>query len=89
MPEELPEGSPLLKRISDAMFRAKVCELEGKPEAKELEARAFGLMREGLTGTMDYRQQPKLSVYADQIVWGRSPVRIDIAGDGRIPHPTA
>ena len=80
LPEELPEGSPLLKRISDAMFRAKVCELEGKPEAKELEARAFGLMREGLTGTMDYRQQPKLSVYADQIVWGRSPVRIDIAG---------
>lgn len=43
-------------------------------------------MREGLTGTMDYRQQPKLSVYADQIVWGRSPVRIDIAGmDG---YPT-
>lgn len=80
MPEKLLEGSPLLKRISDAMFRAKVCELEGKPEAKELEARAFGLMREGLTGTMDYRQQPKLSVYADQIVWGRSPVRIDIAG---------
>lgn len=68
------------------MFRAKVRELEGNPEAKELEARAFGLMRQGLTSTMDYRQQPKLSVYADQIVWGRSPVRIDIAGDGRIPH---
>lgn len=89
LPEELPEGTSLLKRISDAMFRAKVRELEGNPEAKELEARAFGLMRQGLTSTMDYRQQPKLSVYADQIVWGRSPVRIDIAGDGRIPHPTA
>ena len=46
LPEELPENSPLLKRINDAMFRAKVYELEGKPEAKELEARAFGLMRE-------------------------------------------
>lgn len=80
LPEELPEGTSLLKRISDAMFRAKVRELEGNPEAKELEARAFGLMRQGLTSTMDYRQQPKLSVYADQIVWGRSPVRIDIAG---------
>ena len=80
LPGELPEGSPLLKRISDAMFRAKVLELEGKPEAKALEDRAFGLMRQGLTGTMDHRQQPKLSVYADQIVWSRSPVRIDIAG---------
>ena len=80
LPKELPQESPLLKRISDAMFRARVLELEGKPEAKALEDRAFGLMRQGLTGTMDYRQQPKLSVYADQIVWGRSPVRIDIAG---------
>lgn len=80
LPKELPQESPLLKRISDAMFRARVLELEGKPEAKALEDRAFGLMRQGLTGTMDYRQQPKLSVYADQIVWSRSPVRIDIAG---------
>lgn len=80
LPKELPQESPLLKRISDAVFRARVLELEGKPEAKAMEERAFGLMRQGLTGTMDYRQQPKLSVYADQIVWGRSPVRIDIAG---------
>ena len=80
LPKELPQESPLLKRISDAMFRARVLELEEKPEAKAMEERAFGLMRQGLTGTMDYRQQPKLSVYADQIVWGRSPVRIDIAG---------
>ncbi|MBR7048644.1 MAG: bifunctional fucokinase/L-fucose-1-P-guanylyltransferase, partial [Prevotella sp.] len=26
------------------------------------------------------KQQPRLSVYSDQIVWGRSPVRIDLAG---------
>ena len=26
------------------------------------------------------KQLPKLSVYSDQIVWGRSPVRIDLAG---------
>ena len=78
LPEELPESTPLLKRIGDAMFRAKV--LEGKPEARAMEERAFGLMRKGLTGTMDYRQHPVLSVYADQIVWGRSPVRIDLAG---------
>lgn len=80
LPEELPEGTPLLKRIGDAMFRSKVMDLRGCAEAKSLEERAFGLMRKGLVGTMDYRQQPRLSVYADQIVWGRSPVRIDLAG---------
>lgn len=78
LPDELPNDAPLLKRVSDAMFRAKV--LEGKPGAEAMEERAFGLMRKGLTGTADYRQQPRLSVYADQIVWGRSPVRIDLAG---------
>ena len=71
------------------MFRAKVRELEGNPEAKELEARAFGLMRQGLTSTMDYRQQPKLSVYADQIVWDAARCVSTLQGDGRIPHPTA
>lgn len=69
-----------MKRIGDAMFRSKVMDLRGCAEAKGLEERAFGLMRKGLVGTMDYRQQPRLSVYADQIVWGRSPVRIDLAG---------
>lgn len=80
LPEELPEDTLLLKRISDGMFRARVMELEGKPEAKLMEERAFGLMRAGLTGAMELRQNPVMDVYADQIVWGRSPVRIDLAG---------
>lgn len=62
------------------MFRARVMEIKGNPEAKAMEDRAFGLMREGLTGVMDLRQRPVMAVYADQIVWGRSPVRIDLAG---------
>lgn len=38
-------------------------------------------MRDGLTASaLAKRQQPHLSVYSDQIVWGRSPVRIDLAG---------
>ena len=38
-------------------------------------------MREGLTASaLQQKQQPRLSVYSDQIVWGRSPVRIDLAG---------
>lgn len=43
--------------------------------------KAFSLLREGLTEEiLAQKQSPRLSVYQDQIVWGRSPVRIDLAG---------
>ena len=73
-PSPLPETADRLTRISDAMFRNR---LTGE---QKYEDEAFALMREGLTATTRIPQQPKLSVFADQIVWGRSPVRIDLAG---------
>jgi len=75
-PEPLPVSAPRMTRISDAMFRAQL----GGEQAKEQEDMAFSLMREGLTETLMQQQMPRLSVYADQIVWSRSPVRIDLAG---------
>lgn len=78
-PERLSVQADGLTRISDAMFRARMLDLKGG-DGKEYEAEAFGLMRKMLTGTAANRQSPRLSVYADQIVWGRSPVRIDLAG---------
>ena len=80
LPDALPEMADGLTRISDAMFRARVAGLKGE-DGRKYEEQAFGLMRKMLTGTAcAARQSPRLSVYADQIVWGRSPVRIDIAG---------
>lgn len=68
LPEPLSADAPLMTRIHDAMFRG---------ESEE----AFFLLREGLTaGVLTEKQSPRLSVYPDQIVWGRSPVRIDLAG---------
>ena len=68
MPERLPAAAPLMTRIHDAMFRGEA----------DL---AFGLLREGLTRrALEVKQTPHMNVYADQIVWGRSPVRIDLAG---------
>jgi galactokinase/mevalonate kinase-like predicted kinase len=67
MPPALDADAPLMTRIHDAMFR-------GESE------KAFALLREGLLDTNDRQQIPQLSVADDQIVWGRSPVRIDIAG---------
>ena len=80
LPAPLPGGAPLMTRIHDAMFRSEVLRLTGRDGSEE-EKRAFGLLREGLTETvLAEKQEPRLSVYADQIVWARSPVRIDIAG---------
>ena len=68
MPEPIGTQAPLMTRIHDAMFRGE-------------SSQAFGLLREGLTeGVLAQKQCPRLSVFPDQIVWGRSPVRIDLAG---------
>ena len=68
LPPPLPEEAPLITRIHDAMFRGDA-------------DRAFGLLRQGIIGPLtEQKQQPRLSVCRDQIVWGRSPVRIDISG---------
>lgn len=68
MPAPLADDAPLMTRIHDAMFR-------GQSE------QAFALLREGLCSyAADNQQRPSLCVAEDQIVWGRSPVRIDIAG---------
>lgn len=68
MPEPLDENAPLMSRIHNAMF------LGNDKEAFSLLAQALvdTIRREGVS--------PRLSVHNDQIVWGRSPVRIDIAG---------
>ena len=69
LPPPLPEDAPLMTRIHDAMFRGD-------------SDKAFALLREGLTetGSSVLTKEPTLCVADDQIVWGRSPVRIDIAG---------
>ena len=68
MPAPLEDDAPLMVRVHDAMFRGHKDE-------------AFGLLRQGLTErVLAEPQQPQMSVMQDQIVWGRSPVRIDIAG---------
>ena len=58
-----------MTRIHDAMFRGE-------------SDKAFALLREGVMSVALPQQQPtsRLQVADDQIVWGRSPVRIDIAG---------
>ena len=86
LPKALPKDNPLMKRIHNHMFRSQVMKILGEAY-KEEEQKAFALLREGLVSSvLGSKQQPclnvypKLNVYSDQIVWGRSPVRIDLAG---------
>ena len=68
LPPPLSDDAPLMTRIHDAMFRGD----SGK---------AFALLREGLLSQQNSSiPLPTRCVADDQIVWGRSPVRIDIAG---------
>lgn len=80
LPSPIDDNEPLIKRASDSMFRAEVKRLSGLDSNADRE-RAFSLLREGLTRTViDNKQLPHRAVCSDQIVWSRSPVRIDIAG---------
>ena len=80
MPAPIAPEAPLMTRIHDSMFRSELKRLKGEPFEAD-EQRAFGLLREGLTEqVLAQHPTPQLSVYSDQIVWGRSPVRIDISG---------
>ena len=83
IPQPISEDNPLLTRVHDNMFRAEVKRLRGEDDTAEAQE-AFRLLRQGLTETVKAeianQKSPRMSVYGDQIVWGRSPVRIDIAG---------
>lgn len=79
-PELIGEDAPLMKQIREAMFHSQIKSLRGEDGAAD-EARAFALLQQGLAEpAFAARQMPHLDVYRDQIVWGRSAVRIDVAG---------
>ena len=67
LPEPLEDDAPLMTRIHNAMFRGE-------------SDKAFSLLREGILEGQEIVGTPQRDIADDQIVWGRSPVRIDIAG---------
>lgn len=80
-PAALKEDAAPMVRIHNRMLRARIMKLRGEDACQKEEQVAFHLLRDGLLGAMAERKnRPTLSVFSDQIVWGRSPVRIDVAG---------
>ena len=81
LPEAPTPDVPLMTRIHDAMFRSETLRTRQPETAALHEQRAFDLLREGLTANVLHRKSaPHRTTCADQIVWGRSSVRIDVAG---------
>lgn len=82
LPSLLSVEAPLMVRMHDAMFRSETLRHLGQTEGAELFSnQAFGLLREGLTGeALRCKVAPSRTTCDDQIVWGRSSARIDLAG---------
>lgn len=81
LPHEIGKDASEMIRIHDTMFRARVARLKGDSDYRNLEKKAFDLLRDSLlAASSDRKNLPVFNVYPDQIVWGRSPVRIDLAG---------
>lgn len=79
LPPALPPDAPPLTRLRDLMFRAEVKRRTGQLRPAE-ERLAFEELQSTLLGSVPLRASPQRDVYADQIVWGRSPARLDLAG---------
>lgn len=81
LPPSLGTDASEMIRIHDTMFRARIARLKGDESFRILEKQAFDLLRDSmLNASSEHRNLPVFNVYPDQIVWGRSPVRIDLAG---------
>jgi galactokinase/mevalonate kinase-like predicted kinase len=79
LPDLLPLSEPAMLRFRDHMFRAAVLRLKGLDGSGE-EANAFNVLQASITNTVSRQSIPKLNIFSDQIVWGRSPARLDLAG---------
>jgi galactokinase/mevalonate kinase-like predicted kinase len=78
-----PEGAPAapMEQVSDHMFRAQVMRRRDQAGWQDEEAQAFRHLAEAIIAPVAAAgARPRLNLLEDQIVWGRSPVRLDLAG---------
>lgn len=80
LPQLLPAGESALLQIHNRMFRHRV-ERYRRHSGGEDEAAAFRILREAILQRFKSDPVlPRMNVMSDQIVWGRSPARLDLAG---------
>jgi len=70
-----------MSAVRDQMLRAAVLRRRGAAGCEQFEANAFGRLRELIVREAQIQPaQPQRNVLEDQIVWARSPARLDLAG---------
>ena len=75
------DGLEPMREARDQMFRAAVARLRHHTGWEDHEARAFGRLRDMIVRDAQLAPvTPRCHLLEDQIVWGRSPVRLDLAG---------
>ncbi|MDP6490216.1 MAG: bifunctional fucokinase/fucose-1-phosphate guanylyltransferase [Kiritimatiellia bacterium] len=83
-PVDLPHNGDSaleLDHMHDRMWRAALARPDDEQAAESLERDAFGILRQVIVHEMEQTPVlPRRNVLEDQIVWGRSPVRLDLAG---------
>lgn len=77
----LKQGDEPLNFFHDEMFRAAVLRERNDERWQAHESKAFSLLRDMIIREAQLSPAlPRASIQEDQIVWGRSPVRLDLAG---------
>lgn len=83
LPPPLAETeNDLMVVVHDRMFRAETLRRQNRDDSwKRWEDEAFALLRRAVLEPVRSRKvQPRCDAALDQIVWARSPVRLDLAG---------
>lgn len=78
LPAKLPTSESPMTKMRDQMFRAEVLRYKGNGETAC--ADAFKILQQTIIGALKVKSSPHCSVYNDQIVCGRAPARLDLAG---------
>lgn len=74
-------GLEFMRPVRERMFRAAVARHRNTPGWQDQEGDAFAFFRERIVQEGQLPPvTPRCTVQEDQIVWGRSPVRLDLAG---------
>ncbi len=84
LPPPLPDtatGIAPMHRVHDEMFRAAVLRIRGADGWQDAETRSFHRMQELIVKEAQLSPAlPRREILDDQIIWGRSPLRLDLAG---------
>lgn len=81
IPESIDDAGDLMLSVHNRMFRSEVLKVRGDDGWQQEEERSFRLLEQAIVSSFQHEVvRPQFTIADDQIVWGRSPARIDIAG---------